>query len=147
MDIMETGEKVICHIVGLTKCSKPSKPNKPIEFRAYTEDPSLCPVLCIKNYMVKRAEVIKDNASAFFITHGKPHHPASKDTLARWVKEVMQNSGIDTTVFKPHSTRGASNSKALQMGMPLEQVLKRGQWSNAYTFFQYYYREIDEWTD
>ena len=62
------------------------------------------------------------------------HHPASKDSLARWVKEVMGNSGIDTEIFKPHSTRVASNSAAYKLGMPLQEVLKRGQWSNAGTF-------------
>ena len=72
--------------------------------------------------------------SSFFITYGKPHHPASKDTLARWVKEAMREAGINTDIYKPHSTRSASNSKVFSMGVPLKEVLKRGQWSNATTF-------------
>ena len=62
----------------------------------------------------------------FFITYGKPHHPASKDSLARWVQELMGNSGIDTEIFKPHSTRVASNSAVYKLGLPLQEVLKRG---------------------
>ena len=38
MNISDVGGKVICHITALTKCSKPSRPNKPIVFRAYTEN-------------------------------------------------------------------------------------------------------------
>ena len=34
MDISDVGGKVICHITGLTKCSKSSRPNKPVAFRA-----------------------------------------------------------------------------------------------------------------
>ena len=43
-------DKVIFHIIGITKCSKPTKPNQPVVYRAYVEDKLLCPVkfiLCI----------------------------------------------------------------------------------------------------
>ena len=89
MDISDVGGKVICHITGLTKCSKPSTPNKPIVFRAYTENKLLDLVACIKEYLHFRTELVDEKCTHFFITHGKPHHPISKDTLARWVKEVM----------------------------------------------------------
>ena len=58
----------------------------------------------------------------------------------------MGNSGIDTEIFKPHSTRVASNSAAYKLGMPLQELLKRGQWSTG-TFFTYYFREIEESLD
>ena len=59
----------------------------------------------------------------------------------------MGNSGIDTEIVKPHSTRVASNSVAYKLGMPLQQVLKRGQWSNVGTFFTYYFRVIEDLLD
>ena len=90
-------DKVIFHIIGITKCSKPTRPNHPFVNRAYVEDELLCPVRCIYE---------------FFITFGKPDHPASKDWLARWVEEVMRNSGIDAEIFKPHSTRLTSSIAA-----------------------------------
>ena len=111
------------------------------------EDELLCPVKCIYVYLAQRSKIITQNLTEFFINFGKPHHPASKDTPARWVKEVMGNSGIDTEIFKPHSTRVASNSAAYKLGMPLQEVLKRGQWSNAGTFFTYYFREIEDSLD
>ena len=144
MDISDVGGKVISHITGLTKCSKPSRPNKPIVFRAYTENKLLCPVACIKEYLHFRAGLVDEKCTQFFITHSKPHHPISKDTLARLVKEVMVCAGIDATIFKPHSTRGASTSKAFHLGIPLSDILKQGQWSNAKTFFNFYCREIEE---
>ena len=108
------------------------------------EDELLCPVKCIYAYLAQRSEIVTKDFTEFFITFGKPHHPASKDSLARWVKEVMGNSGIDTEIFKPHSTRVASNSAAYKLGMPLQEVLKRGQWSNAGTFFTNHFREIED---
>ncbi|KAI8484025.1 hypothetical protein Bbelb_382880 [Branchiostoma belcheri] len=34
-------------------------------------------------------------------------------TLGRWLKLVMKEAGIDTSIFKPHSHRGAATSAAL----------------------------------
>ena len=123
----QSPDKVIFHIIGLTKCSKPNRPNQPIAYRAYVEDELLCPVKCIYAYLAQRSKIISQNFTEFFITFGKPHHPTSKYSLARWVKEVMGNSGIHAEIFKSHSTRVASNSAAYKLGMALQEVLKRGQ--------------------
>ena len=136
-------DKAIFHIIVITKCSKPTRPNQPVLYRAYVEDELLCPVKCIYAYLAQRSEIVTQGFTEFFITYGKPHHPASKDSPARWVKELMGNSGRDTEIFKPHSTRVASNSTVCKLGMPLQELLKRGQWSNAGTFFTYYFREIE----
>ena len=138
-------DKVIFHIIGLTKCSKTTRTNQPVVYRAYVEDELLCPVEFIYAYLAQRSEIVTQDFTEFFINFGKAHHPASKDSLAQWEKEVMGNSGIDIEIFKPHSTRVASNSAAYKLGMPLQEVLKRGQWSNAGTFFtSYYFREIED---
>ena len=144
MDISDIGGKVVCHITGLTKWWKLSRPNKPIVFCAYTENKLLCPVACIKEYLHFRAGLVDEKCTQFFITHGKPHHPISNDILACWVKEVMVCASIDITTFKPRSTRGASASKGFHLGIPLSDIKKQSQWSNAKTFFTFYYREIEE---
>ena len=60
----------------------------------------------------------------FIITHGKPHKPAHKDTIARWIKERMKLAGIDTNTFKSHSCRSASAAK--RSGIPIDQILQQG---------------------
>jgi len=146
LDIVPGEGKIICHIAGLTKCRTPKSPNKEIVFRE-NADPELCPVNCIKQYLGRRNTLINEQAGPLFITYGRPHHFASKDSLARWVKEAMKMAGIDVDTFKPHNTRSASNTNALNSGILLKEVLKRGQWRNASTFFLYYYREVEEWLD
>ena len=59
----------------------------------------------------------------------------------------MENSGIDTEIFKPHSTRVAPNSAVYKLGMPLQEVLKRGQSLNEGAFFTYYFRENEDSLD
>ena len=74
--------KVTFHIIGLTKWSKPTRPNQPVVYRAYVEDKLLCPVKCIYAYLAQRSEIVTKDFTEFFIPFGKPHHPASKDLLA-----------------------------------------------------------------
>ena len=54
---------------------------------------------------------------AFFLTHRRPHHPASKDTIDRWVKNVQQLSRVNFDIYKPHSYCSASTMQNL-LGYP-----------------------------
>ena len=54
-------------------------------------------------------------------------------TISRWIKNVLREAGIDTEVFKGHSTRSASTSKAGLGGTFLTEILERDSWSNAST--------------
>ena len=40
--------------------------------------------------------------------------------------DYMTEAGIDTNIFKSHSTRGASASHMIDSGVPLAEVLKQG---------------------
>ena len=45
-------------------------------------------------------------------------------------------------MFKAYSFRGASTSKAKVNGASLEDILKRGSWSNQSTWQKFYRKEI-----
>ena len=65
-----------------------------------------------------------------------------KSTLADWVNTVFRKAGIDTSQFKAHSCRSTATSKAKAMGISLEGVLKRGQWSGESTWQKHYHKPI-----
>ena len=72
-------------------------------------------------------------------------HRGHKETLSRWVKEVMKNADINMKIFKPHISRSASSSGAIiKAGVPIEETLKQGQWSNCRTFQKYYYWDTED---
>ena len=121
--------------------------NHQILYRAYVKDKILCPVKCIYAHLTKRSKIVTQDFTEFLITFGKAHHPAPERFLARWVKEVMGNSGKDAKTVKPYSSGVASNCAAYKYGILLQKVLKRGQWSNAGTFLAYYFRQIEESLD
>ena len=105
------------------------------------EDTKLCLVRCLKEY-IKRT---RDHrmSDKLILCYKKPFQPASKDTIGRWIKEVMNNSGIDVNIFKAHSIRGASTSAAKRADVPLDTILGSAGWTNAQTFKKFYCREIN----
>ena len=58
------------------------------------------------------------------------------------MKIALEKSGVDTTLFKAHSVRGASGSMARAQGATLETILSRGNWSNKYTWHKFYNKNI-----
>ncbi|KAK3098029.1 hypothetical protein FSP39_015477 [Pinctada imbricata] len=79
---------------------------------------------------------------ALLISFVKPHGEVSKDTIARWLKTVMQKAGIDISKFSAHSIRAASTSKAMQHNIPIEEILKTAGWSNSGNFAKFYQKQI-----
>ena len=74
---------------------------------AFTEIPSICPVLSLKDYLVRTAPLCKADSNKLFISLCKPHKPVSSQTLARWITNVMDDAGIDTVMFCQYSTCSA----------------------------------------
>ena len=104
-------------------------------------DKNICVVSHLKLYIEKTA-ALRGQHSQMFISYVQPHLPVSKDTISRWIKSVMVEAGIDTTVFKPHSTRAASSSAAVRDDVPIDQILKSAGWSNCNTFKKFYDKVI-----
>lgn len=68
----------------------------------------------------------------------KTKAPVAKNTIARWLKEVLFLAGIDTTQFSAHSYRGAGLSQASAKGASSKDILSAGDWTNITTFQSYY---------
>ena len=48
----------------------------------------------------------------------------SSSSMARWLKQGLDNDGIDTSIFTGHSTRGVSSSKAASSGVTISAILQ-----------------------
>ena len=105
-------------------------------------DQSLCPV-SLFDFYIKKTALLRGQEKQFLITSVPPHHKASRDSVARWIRDGIQAAGIDTEYYKAHSTRGASVSKASNF-IPLNLVLEAAGWSNAQTFARHYKRPVEE---
>ena len=111
-----------------------------VELRSFEEDSSICVVECLKSYL-KATEKIR-NSSKLLVSFLKPHNRVSKQTISRWIKKVMSESGIDTDIFKSHSTRAASCSKLKNNSFPVEEIIETAGWTNAKCFKKFYDKVI-----
>ena len=94
----------------------------PINFTSYNADKRLCVVELLSAY-IERTAPLRGNTKQLLVCYAKPHGPASKDTISRWIRQTMKDAGINTSVFKPHSTRGAATSAAKAANVPIHEIM------------------------
>ena len=64
---------------------------------AFPKHPSICPVLSLRDYLVRKAPLHHTDAFKMFIQLRKPHKSVSAQTLARWLTNIMAVAGVDTS--------------------------------------------------
>ena len=134
------------YVFWLVKPSKRVTVNKPFHnFRIarFQANRNLCPVRTLQEYL-NRTSHLRDNADSsmtqLLLSYSKPYHPVVSSTVARWLKTVLKEAGIDTSCIKAHSTRGASTSAAAAAGVTTQDIMKTADWSSATTFANFYNR-------
>ena len=105
----------------------------------------MCVVECLKEYESRTRDmrsVLAGQENRLFFSVVQPHKLVSASTVARWVRNLLQAAGIDTSQFKPHSVCGASASAAARGGVALSDILALACWSSDSTFLRFYYKPV-----
>ena len=101
------------------------------------QDESLCAMHTLLFYIDSTKSVRKnDELIISYVTY----KPVCTSTVARWLKCVLQLSGINTDIFKAHSYRGASASAAFNKGCSLNNILSTADWKSDKNFRKFYFR-------
>ena len=126
---------------GLLKQCRKGRKNPILTLKKYTPDRRLCVFHTLIEYL-SRTRAIRGDEKRLFISYIKPFKAVASTTVSRWIKGVMKLSGIDIDVYKSHSTRGASTSKAKDSGVPLPEILKVAGWASDRTFADFYDKPV-----
>lgn len=138
-NIQFTYDSVQIFIPDLIKTSGKNSKQPLLYLRKFSNKIEICPVTTLNSY-IKRTQHIRNT---LFISHKKPHHAVSTQTISRWIKNVLREAGIDVTIFTAHSTRHASTSAASRSGISIDIIQKSAGWSqNSLCFAKYYNRPI-----
>ena len=128
-------EGVEFQLPGLTKTSSEIST---VFFARFEKDHKLCVLQCLQTYQEKtrvfRPILSPSQLNQLLISYRRPHAPVKTCTIVRWIEAVLGKAGVDINIFKAHSSRSASTSRALCGGVSLEEVLKMADWSGRSTF-------------
>ena len=133
---------VVFFIDEILKTSRPGKHMASFTLPSFSENPNLCIVSLLKHYKYRTLDLRPVGEERLLISFVKPHKAISTDTLARWIKEVLFEVGVDVKIFSAHSTRAASASAALSAGAPIETILRAGNWASITTFANHYNKPV-----
>lgn len=112
----------------------------------FEEKPELCIASTLREY-VSRTEHLREpsllQTTFLIITLKKPIHPATPQTISRWIKLVLTEAGIDTKNFSSYSTRHASTSAASRAGVNIREIRRAAGWTEqSNTFLKFYNRPV-----
>lgn len=140
---IEVGEsQILIKIPDLIKTSRRGSNQPVLTLPFFTENKQICPALTLLDYINKTVSIRKHDI--LFLASKKPHCPVSTQTMCRWIKTTLKESGIDISVFSAHSTRHAATSKAHKLGVNIDLIRKTAGWGEtSNTFFKFYNRNID----
>lgn len=144
-NISKTNTGLKISITDIIKTSAAGR-EQPILFLPYfIENPNICPASTINDYMDVTSQLRPVNIDNLIISFKKPHKPASSQTLSRWIKQTLAESGVDVSVFSAHSTRHAATSAAAAHGVCIDTIRKTAGWtSSSQTFARFYNRPITD---
>ncbi|KAK2551172.1 hypothetical protein P5673_027932 [Acropora cervicornis] len=125
------------------KTSRPGKPSVIVIFPSVPSKPHVCPMSTVSAYITRNCNLRNPTDFRLFISFVKPHRAVSPATISRWIKTVLSDAGIDISIFKAHSVRGAATSAAYNKGVPVENILKLANWSNESTSRRFYLRSAE----
>lgn len=141
-NVVKSAESVRIFIPDQLKTSRPGHVQPCLTFPVFNENFKLCVSSCLRSYIL-RTSCLRDTDS-LFISFVKPHKAVTSQTLSRWLVNTLKLSGIDTVVFKGHSFRHSSTSKAFSCGVKIDSIFQSAGWSSgSSTFAKWYKRPVN----
>ncbi|KAI2650701.1 Glycerol kinase [Labeo rohita] len=103
----------------------------------------ICPVRALDAYVHRTA--LWRKSEQLFVCYSPPKkgHPATKQTISRWIVDAISTSYESSDLPSPmglraHSTRATAVSKALMLGVPIQDICNAAGWSTPLTFVRFY---------
>ncbi|XP_063366804.1 uncharacterized protein LOC134660224 [Cydia amplana] len=137
-NIYHYSDKVLIKISDLIKTSRPGSHQPVLSLPFFKEKPDICPGQALLDY-INMTKDIRGGCERLFIAFKKPHKEITSQTISRWIKTTLKDSGIDTSIFTSHSTRHASVSAANRLGVNIDVIRKTAGWSGTSKVFAKFY--------
>ena len=126
-----------CQTLGISK-TELHHISTPIEVKPFTENPQLCPVY----HMVRLDKVLDrvrpEGVTDFWLSSRRPHKPVSTQTICKWLKKVIVDSGALSGSAR--DVRSVGSSTAAQAGLEIGRIMQAADWRRVKTFQSHYFK-------
>ncbi|VEN39236.1 unnamed protein product, partial [Callosobruchus maculatus] len=133
-------ERLDIHITKPLKTTHTSQNHTTLVVPSFTEDADICAAKAVLSYL-EETKTIRGNIKNLFITFKKLYHPASTQTISRWLKTTLKLSGVDVSLFGAHSTRHASTSSAARKAVHYDNIRLADGWTEKSKMFAIFHNK------
>ena len=100
------GTKIVFTFVQRLNTSRPGHHSLQVMIPKVLRNKSIRPYTHLLHYIDISLSLRKlSHSTQLFISLHKLHKRVTSSSLARWIKEILQDCGVNTSVFKAHGTR------------------------------------------
>lgn len=97
----------------MIKTSRPGQPQPILLVPFFRQNPELCVASTLIKY-IELTKNLRGSTNNLFILLKNSHKAITSQTLSRWIKKTLTDSGIDTNVFASHSTRHTTKNYEIE---------------------------------
>ena len=124
--MVNTGDKVTSYFHKLHESWRKGKPLPSLTVYPYSPDKQSCVAQTLNRYLEMTKDKTDPSRTPLLLSCVKLYNEIASSTVSGWIKKVLQLANVDTNVFKGHSTRSASTSKAMLKGLALSDIYVGG---------------------
>lgn len=100
--------------------------------------PLLCPVNCLRTYLEKTHDIRDNTLRPVFISLTRPFAAIKADAVAKILRSVIFDAGLDVSIFSAKYFRPTGASVLIESGENPELVRKLGRWKCSSVFYEHY---------
>ena len=123
-----TSDTVHFEIARLLKTSKSGKHQVHLELKSYPVDQRQCVVTCLRQHVKL---TVRAGHDPLWLSYSKHFKPVSRDTVSRWINNVLEKAGVNTKIFSAHSTQTAATSDAHLNDVAINTIMEAVAWSHV----------------
>ncbi|XP_025161668.1 uncharacterized protein LOC112590135 isoform X2 [Harpegnathos saltator] len=136
-------DKLILRFSDRIKASASGRSHSFFFFSRFEDHENLCVFRLVQYYLERTRFLRPAGCDTFFISPKKPLKAVTAQTIGHWIRQSLEDCGINNNIISAHSTRHSSTSRAAQKGVFLDLIKRAAGWTGqSRVFANVYNRSI-----
>ena len=77
---------------------------------------------------ISKTKDLRKQVDNVFTSYARLHLAVTKNTISRWIKSMLETTGIDISIYKSHSTRAAASTALKENLFTVEDIVRTAGW-------------------